>query len=136
MTAVTIVGDAGTSNTGSPGARAPFTPVELLRALDGWLSETGHDDDHPWRASIAQTLEGNSANRGRYISDVEDLASDAFDLAAVIRAVEYRVEHFRINGLPTDEDTLVEFTRALRVTAGLAEALGCKAANLAEVAHG
>lgn len=57
MSASKIVGDADTPNAGNPGARVPYTPVALLEALDGWLAETGHDDGHPWRVSIAETLE-------------------------------------------------------------------------------
>ncbi|MDT7836634.1 hypothetical protein [Aquabacterium sp. OR-4] len=40
----------------NPSADTPLTPVQLLQLLDGWLDNTGHDDGHPWRVSIAQTL--------------------------------------------------------------------------------
>lgn len=36
--------------------RQADTPVQLLRKLDGWLCNTGHDAAHPWRRSIAATL--------------------------------------------------------------------------------
>lgn len=51
-----IVGQADAPSAGSPGARAPYTPESLLKALDGWLAEAGHGDDDRWRVSIAQTL--------------------------------------------------------------------------------
>lgn len=41
---------------GQPRRPRALFPVELLGALDGWLTETGHDGGHPWRVSIAETL--------------------------------------------------------------------------------
>jgi len=37
--------------------QTPATPVGLLRQLDGWLDQSGHDQDHPWRIAIAATLQ-------------------------------------------------------------------------------
>jgi len=33
-----------------------LAPLQLLRQLDGWLDNTGHDDEHPWRVCIGATL--------------------------------------------------------------------------------
>jgi len=42
----------------APGPRegGVMPPLQLLQALDGWLHNTGHDEAHPWRKSIGQTL--------------------------------------------------------------------------------
>lgn len=134
--ATKIVGDADAPSAGSPGSRAPFSPVELLRALDGWLAETGHDGGHPWRESIAKTLEAHRAAHARRPDAFHVLADDAFNLAAVIRAIGSRAETTRPEHTITTEENRIEIARALRVAYQLAEALGSKAADLAEVAHG
>jgi hypothetical protein len=38
----------------------PATPIALLRDLDTWMANTGHDQEHPWRASILETLQAYS----------------------------------------------------------------------------
>lgn len=40
----------------TPASVAPLSPVALLRTLDGWFGAAGYAADHPWRASIADTL--------------------------------------------------------------------------------
>jgi hypothetical protein len=39
---------------------AALPPRELLHQLDRWMSASGMDDAHPWRAAIAATLEASA----------------------------------------------------------------------------
>lgn len=126
---------AGAHRPINPPAEA-HTPLELLDLLAGWLREGGFADGHPWRESIAQTLESHRAAHARRPDAFNVLADDAFNLAAVIRAIGSRAETGRPEHTIATEEHRVEIARALRVAHQLAEALGSKAADLAEVCHG
>ena len=69
------------------------------------------------------------------MADGNDLATDAFDLAAVLRCLDTHIEHFRAGGIRPTEDDLSNFTRAIRVAYQLADALGEKLMDV-EVANG
>lgn len=75
----------------------PLQPAELLQRLDGWMSATGHGDDHPWRRSIAATLnvaqatKSNEAARLKTLVDEISVAADTLSHFAVHAA--NRSEH-------------------------------------------
>lgn len=123
MTAETIVGQA-----------VAMPPLALLKALDGWLAETNHDNGHPWRVSIARTLETHS--RVAWEDELEELQSQAYDAAAVALALDNRIGHLCIASAPSADD-LITAARCARVTADLVTELGNQLGNLAgEVHHG
>lgn len=132
MTAETIVGHADDHSAGSHGARAPYTPNGLLRALDGWLAESGHGEDHPWRMSIAQTLQHcGSAIAG----PLAELQNAAYDAAAVAKGLDAHIGIFCIEGSATEDD-LIAFARVARVVADMSTKLGDCLGDLSpEVAH-
>jgi len=63
------------------------------------------------------------------------LATEAFDLAAVLRCIETHIEQFRAGSIAPTEDDLTNFTRSIRVAYQLADTLGSKLME-SEVAHG
>jgi len=64
-----------------------------------------------------------------------ELASEAFDIAAVLRSIDSHIERFRVGGITPTEDDLASFTRSIRVAYHLADALGEKLMD-GEVSHG
>lgn len=56
--------DTANAPNGRGDAAVALPPLALLRELDRWLDNTGHDDCHPWRLSILSTLaaHGGDAN--------------------------------------------------------------------------
>lgn len=135
MTATHTV-PGGSDRPINPAADKAHAPAQLLQLLAGWLSEAGFADDHPWQVSIAQTRAAHSTQRARLAGAFDGLATDAYDLAAVIRAIGARAVTGHPDHTIETEEHRHEIARALRVAFNLADALGSKAADLAEADHG